>query len=63
MQQWLVNTDSKTKSWVEAVSIYTLMWLYSLKSMFFFLYRLLLKIRQVKRVFPFLFLFKLFLHV
>jgi hypothetical protein len=27
VRQWLINTDSKTKSWVEAVSIHTLMWL------------------------------------
>lgn len=23
VRQWLINTDSKTKSWVEAVSIHT----------------------------------------
>jgi hypothetical protein len=27
VRQWLINTDRKTKSWVEAVSIYILMWL------------------------------------
>ena len=27
VRQWLINTDSKTKSWVDAVSVHTLMWL------------------------------------
>ena len=45
VRQWLINTDNKTKSWVEAVSIHALMWLCSLRSRFFFLLRPLLKIR------------------
>ena len=44
VRQWLVNMDNKTKIWVEAVSVHTLMWF--LKLMIEYLFsRPLLKTR------------------